>query len=77
MVSFRDDTFANPAGLVAFLGKQMNTAKLRPDHKLVFMRQWEETESRLRGVNRPDQGPGGNRRRCRLKTLRLSREFSP
>ncbi len=30
----------------------MNTAKLRPDHKLVFMRQWEETESRLRGVNR-------------------------
>ncbi len=52
VVSFREDTFANPAGLVAFLGKQMNTAKLRPDHKLVFMRQWEETESRLRGVNR-------------------------
>ena len=52
VLSFRNDTFANPAGLVAFISKQVGTAKLRPDHRLVFMRHWETPASRLTGVNR-------------------------
>jgi len=52
VVSFRNDEFRNPGGLVAFLSQQVGTAKLRPDHKLVFMRHWETAETRLRGVNR-------------------------
>lgn len=52
VVAFRNDEFSNPGGLVAFLSQQVGTAKLRPDHKLVFMRHWETAETRLRGVNR-------------------------
>ncbi|MBT3358455.1 MAG: transcription-repair coupling factor [Rhodospirillales bacterium] len=52
VISFRNDTFANPAGLVAFISNQVGTAKLRPDHRLVFMRHWETPASRLTGVNR-------------------------
>ncbi len=50
VVSFRDNAFANPAGLVAFLGRQAGSVKLRPDHKLVYRRGWEKTDSRLAGV---------------------------
>ncbi|RME68210.1 MAG: transcription-repair coupling factor, partial [Alphaproteobacteria bacterium] len=34
-ISFRNNRFANPAGLVAFLSSQRGNAKLRPDHRLV------------------------------------------
>lgn len=50
MISFRNNEFANPAGLVAFISDQVGTAKLRPDHKLVFMRGWESPKERLAGV---------------------------
>ena len=50
VVSFRNDDFANPAGLVEFFAQQAGTAKLRPDHKLVYMRQWKTPEDRLNGV---------------------------
>jgi len=50
VVGFRNDDFANPAGLVAFFNAQAGTAKLRPDHKLVYMRQWKTPEERLEGV---------------------------
>jgi transcription-repair coupling factor (superfamily II helicase) len=52
VVSFRDNAFANPEGLVAFITKQVGTAKLRPDHHLVFMRAWDDTALRLAGVER-------------------------
>ena len=52
VVSFRGDDFANPEGLVAFITAQAATTKLRPDHKLVFRRAWEEAEVRLSGVQR-------------------------
>jgi transcription-repair coupling factor (superfamily II helicase) len=51
VLAFHDDHFANPAGLVAFLQEQAGTAKLRPDQRLVIMRNWEETRDRLRGIN--------------------------
>jgi len=52
VIAFRDNKFANPAGLVAFIQKQVGTAKLRPDQKLVIIRGWEDTKDRLAGVNR-------------------------
>jgi len=50
VISFRNNEFANPGGLVAFISDQVGTAKLRPDHKLVFMRGWETPKDRLAGV---------------------------
>ncbi len=50
VVSFRKSDFANPAGLVHFLTIQKGTAKLRPDHKLVFMRRWDQPADRFEGV---------------------------
>ena len=50
-LSFRANRFANPAGLVGFIDEQVGTAKLRPDHKLVYMRQWDSSEARLGGVH--------------------------
>ena len=50
VVSFRNASFANPAGLVEFLTGQKGTAKLRPDHKLVFMRRWDTPRDRFEGV---------------------------
>jgi transcription-repair coupling factor (superfamily II helicase) len=49
-ITFHANRFANPAGLVAFLQENANTAKLRPDQRLVIMRDWESTRDRLRGV---------------------------
>jgi len=49
-LSFREDRFDNPAGLVDFISRQSGSAKLRPDHTLVYLRQWDEPEDRLEGV---------------------------
>ena len=51
VVSFRNNEFSNPAGLVEYITSQVGTAKLRPDHKLVFMRAWDDADDRLAGVN--------------------------
>lgn len=50
VLTFREHRFANPAGLVKFIGEQAGTVKLRPDHRLVFMRGWEDGIQRLNGV---------------------------
>jgi transcription-repair coupling factor (superfamily II helicase) len=50
VVSFRNNEFNNPAGLVTFITSQVGTTKLRPDHKLVFMRSWDAAAARLDGV---------------------------
>ncbi len=52
VVSFRDNQFANPVGLVTFITEQVGTAKLRPDHKLVYKRGWDAAAQRLGGVQR-------------------------
>jgi len=52
VLTFRNNMFANPAGLVGFIGKQLGTVKLRPDHKLVFGRAWDDAAARLRGVQK-------------------------
>ena len=50
-VVFRNDIFANPGGLVQFINENSGSAKLRPDHKLVYQRSWDEADDRLKGVD--------------------------
>ena len=50
VIGFRDNAFANPAGLVAFIARQGTAFKLRPDHRLVYRRAWETRADRLTGV---------------------------
>jgi transcription-repair coupling factor (superfamily II helicase) len=51
VLAFHDNRFANPGGLVAFLQEQAGTAKLRPDQRVVIIRNWEDTRARLSGIN--------------------------
>ncbi|MSO92766.1 MAG: transcription-repair coupling factor [Rhodospirillales bacterium] len=50
LVAFRNTRYANPAGLVEFITRQRGSAKLRPDHRLVYMRAWDDPSERLKGV---------------------------
>ncbi|MDB5410157.1 MAG: transcription-repair coupling factor [Rhodospirillales bacterium] len=52
VLTFRNNSFANPAGLLDFIRQQVGTAKLRSDHKLVVIRGWEDAKGRVAGVNR-------------------------
>jgi len=50
VVSFRDDRFANPEGLIAYIKQQGRDARVRPDMKVVFFDEWEAPEDRLKGA---------------------------
>jgi transcription-repair coupling factor (superfamily II helicase) len=50
VVSFRGDTVPNPAGLVEFVAQQAGTVSLRPDHRLIYRRDWKNAEARVKGV---------------------------
>jgi transcription-repair coupling factor (superfamily II helicase) len=50
LVSFHQDDFPDPAGLIAYVGRLDGTAKLRPDNKLVITRVWKDPKSRLNGL---------------------------
>ncbi len=52
VVSFRDDRFANPEGLIGYIAKQGREARVRPDMKVVFFADWEKPEDRLKGATR-------------------------
>ena len=52
VVTLRGNRFANPAGLVELIQKNAGTLRLRPDHKLVYLRNWEDSKERLAGVAR-------------------------
>ena len=52
IVSFRDNSFANPTGLVRFVAEQGNRAKVRPDMRIVFTGDFDETHERLEGARR-------------------------
>ncbi|MFN3933561.1 transcription-repair coupling factor [Parvibaculum sp.] len=52
VLSLRDNTFPNPAALVELINDERGKAKLRPDHKLVFMRDWATPSERLAGTHR-------------------------
>jgi transcription-repair coupling factor (superfamily II helicase) len=50
VISFRNATFANPAGLVELISASPKTLKVRPDSKFVLMRDWTGVEDRLKGA---------------------------
>ncbi|MDB5513138.1 MAG: transcription-repair coupling factor, partial [Enterovirga sp.] len=52
IVSFRDNSFANPTGLVRYVAEQGSFAKVRPDMKVVFLREAEDVGRRLKTTTR-------------------------
>ena len=50
VLTFRNNSFDNPAGLVEFISRAPGSTKLRSDHKLVHSRSWEDADDRLKGV---------------------------
>lgn len=50
MFSFRNNVFANPLGLVQLISDHAGTVKVRPDQKMVVQRNWDDADTRLRGV---------------------------
>jgi transcription-repair coupling factor (superfamily II helicase) len=50
VITLRNNRFANPAGLVDLIQKHPGAMRLRPDHKLVYLRNWEDEKTRLKGV---------------------------
>jgi transcription-repair coupling factor (superfamily II helicase) len=53
VLSFRDNQFANPEGLIGFIREQGPQARIRNDksgQKLVFLDEWDKSEQRLKGT---------------------------
>jgi len=50
VLAFRDNIFANPDGLISYIAKHPEGARVRPDMKVVFFDEWETPKSRLRGA---------------------------
>jgi transcription-repair coupling factor (superfamily II helicase) len=50
VIHFRKREFADPAGLVRFIGEQGSLAKIRPDQSVVLIRNWPNPEKRLAGA---------------------------
>ncbi|MCB8820811.1 transcription-repair coupling factor [Microvirga rosea] len=50
IVSFRDNAFANPTGLVSYVAEQGSFAKVRPDMKIVFIRDVESADERIKAT---------------------------
>jgi transcription-repair coupling factor (superfamily II helicase) len=48
IISFRDNSFANPAGLIGYVTEQASFAKVRPDMKIVFIRDIETPDERIK-----------------------------
>jgi transcription-repair coupling factor (superfamily II helicase) len=49
-IALRNGIFPNPSGLVEWISGQGTLAKLRPDMKLVILRDWESAAARLKGT---------------------------
>ncbi|HXY58724.1 MAG TPA: transcription-repair coupling factor [Methylocystis sp.] len=50
IVGFKDNHFADPAGLVRYVSEQRARAKVRPDMKIVFVREFGSLKERLEGT---------------------------
>ena len=50
VITFRDNSFAQPEKLVFFIRQHGQAAKVRPDMKVVFLQDWETPEERLAGA---------------------------
>ncbi len=52
VLTFRDDRFENPAGLVGLIQKSADIWRLRPDQKVVVKGEWTTPEARLNAAER-------------------------
>jgi transcription-repair coupling factor (superfamily II helicase) len=52
VLAFRDNSFANPEGLLRYIAREAPVAKVRPDMKVVFLEDWEKPVQRLSGTTR-------------------------
>ena len=50
LVTFHEDRFPDPMGLVAYAQRLEGTVKLRPDNKLAITRTWGDPKARLHGL---------------------------
>jgi transcription-repair coupling factor (superfamily II helicase) len=50
VLSFRENIFNNPEGLIAYIAKHPEGARVRPDMKVVFFDEWETPPARLKGA---------------------------
>ena len=50
VLSFRENIFANPEGLISYIAKHPVGARVRPDQKVVFFDEWDTAEDRLKGA---------------------------
>ena len=50
LMAFHQDTCDYANELVAYIGENAGTVKLRPDQKLVFVRVWPDNRHRVKGV---------------------------
>ncbi len=48
LINFRDNSFANPDGLIRYIGQYGSLAKVRPDMRIVFMDDYEKPQQRLK-----------------------------
>jgi transcription-repair coupling factor (superfamily II helicase) len=56
LVTFHEDKFPNVPGLLAYVDKLGETARLRPDMKLVINRAWANPAARLHGALQLSRG---------------------
>jgi len=50
VLAFRDNVFSNPDGLIAYIAKHPEGARVRPDMKVVFFDEWDMPKARLKGA---------------------------
>ncbi|HVU42929.1 MAG TPA: transcription-repair coupling factor [Xanthobacteraceae bacterium] len=50
VLSFRDNIFSNPDGLISYIAKHPEGARVRPDMKVVFFDEWDTPKARLKGA---------------------------
>jgi transcription-repair coupling factor (superfamily II helicase) len=50
VLSFRDNIFAKPEGLISYIAKHPVGARVRPDMKVVFFDEWETPKARIKGA---------------------------
>ncbi|MEM7618889.1 MAG: transcription-repair coupling factor [Pseudomonadota bacterium] len=50
VVTFRNNHFMNPEGLLVFVNEWSKSVKIQPDHKLFYRVDWDTAESRLKGT---------------------------
>jgi transcription-repair coupling factor (superfamily II helicase) len=50
VLAFRDNVFSNPDGLISYITKHPEGARVRPDMKVVFFDEWDTPKARLKGA---------------------------